>query len=297
MIRSLGDLRARRKGGGAHKRSSWVFDAAFAAIGWTSLALAVSAGVTAGFFSAALALFLGFVALCLVFILAGGVSSAFLPERTAEVLGYLTAAVATGVYSHDRYGALSLVPPAVALGTFALHAWRYGRKDARARAETAPRELPADVEEMLAALPEHLDARLRGPVDRALADCAALKTAIEATPKAQNEGLPTDIDPQSLVRDAHAALREMGRRATAAQALVEALRDAPSPPVQAALDGVVTDLEAFADEVRGAREAWLLYQAARVGERGSQIDGLRRRAEALRAMGSALHEVERVRRT
>ncbi len=297
MIRSLGDLRARRKGGGGQKRSSWVFDAAFAAIGWTSLALAISAGVTAGFFSAALALFLGFVALCLLFILGGGVASAFLSERRAELVGYLIAAVATGIYSHDRYGALSFVPPAVALGTFALHAWRYGRKDARAQAEAGRRELPADVEEMLAALPEHLDARLRGPVDRALADCAALKTAIEAASSSENEALPTDIDPKSLVRDAHAALREMGRRAAAAQPLVEALRDAPSPPVRTALDGVVTDLEAFADEVRGAREAWLLYQAARVGDRGSQIDGLRRRAEALRAMGSALHEVERVRRT
>ncbi|MCK6574321.1 hypothetical protein L6V77_24840 [Myxococcota bacterium] len=294
MIRSLGDLRARRKGGTGKKTNSWVFEAAFAAIGWTSLALAIAAGVSGGWLTGTVALFLGFVALCLVFILGGGLSSAFLPEKPAEALGFAAATAAVGFYSHDRYGALSLVPPAVAVLMFVLHGLQYGRAEARTAAATRRRDLPADVEEMLVGLPEHLDARLRGPVDRALADCAALKAAIEALTTTEAEALPLDLEPKALVRDAHTALREMARRAAAAQALVEALRDAPSAPVETALAAAVRDLDAQANEVRGAREAWLLFQAARVGDRVAQVDGLRRRAEALRAMGQAMGEVERV---
>ena len=59
------------------------------------------------------------------------------------------------------------------------------------------------------------------------------------------------------------------------------------------LQSEIARLQKQADEIRGAREAWLLFDAAQVDEKASRIEGLRRRADALRAMGSAIREVER----
>lgn len=294
MIKSLNDLRTLRAGGqaAAKKRNSWAFEASMAAMGWTSLALCIVSILNGSWLGGALGLILGFIALCTIYVVAAGCASVGF-EKQADGIGYVAVLTALGLFSWERWERLGWVPFTLAAGTWVFHAVRYRKEwlqeDRRRDA------LPEDLATSLVALPTDLDPRLQAPLDRALADCAALqKTAGEA---AATPGAYTafGIDPTALVDDAHTALREMSRRATAAQTLSTAVQDGASAQIREALDAAVAGLERQADEIRGAREAWLLFVAAQAGgldDRESRVEGLRRRAEALRAMGDAIREVE-----
>jgi hypothetical protein len=291
MIKSLGDLRARRKQDGApKKKNSWAFEAAMAAMAWTALALAVTYLMNGSWLGAGLGLVLGFVGLCLVFVVSSGALSVGW-EKQADLVGYLPVLGALWAFSHGRFEHAPWLPLAVSVTTWIFHGWRYR---AQTLAKPIPRDsLPEDVAQSLVDLPETLDTRLQAPLDRALLDCAALQKVAAATQAAAGAYAMFGIDPVGLVDDAHTTLREMSRRATSAQALSAALADGASEPVRVAFDAAVAGLEKQADEIRGAREAWLLFDAAQVDEKASRVEGLRRRAEALRAMGTAIREVER----
>jgi hypothetical protein len=290
MIKSLGDLRARRKQEGEpKKKNSWAFEAAMAAMAWTSLALAVTYLMNGSWLGAGLGLVLGFIGLCIVFVVASGALSVGW-EKQADFLAYFPVLAALGAFSHGRFEHAAWLPLGVSFVTWVFHGARYRAAE---KAKVIPRDsLPEDVAQSLVALPESLDTRLQAPLDRALLDCAALQKVAAEAQAAGGAYAMFGIDPVGLVDDAHTTLREMSRRATSAQALSAALADGASASVREALDAAVAGLEKQADEIRGAREAWLLFDAAQVDEKASRIEGLRRRADALRAMGSAIREVE-----
>lgn len=298
MIKSLSELRARRgasdpKDGGKQK-NDWAFEAGMAAMGWTSLAMAVTYIVNGSWLGGGLGLIGGFIGLCLVFVVSAGAASVGWAKR-ADIVGYVVVLIALGLFSRGRWETVPWLPLAAAIVSWPFHAVRY-RREQLAEAATPTEELPRDVADTLVSLPADLEPRLRAPLDRALQDCAALQTAAKAAHgDTSMEGAFRlfGIDPAALVDDAHATLREMGRRAINGQALAQALAEGASSKVGEALDACVTTLEAQADEIRGAREAWLLFHVAQASERAGRVEGLRRRAEALRATGEAIREVER----
>lgn len=299
MIKSLSELRARRgdpnsKDGGKAKKNDWAFEAGMAAMGWTSLALAVTYILNGSWLGGALGLVGGFIALCTVFVVSAGAASVGWAKR-ADIIGYLAVLVVLGLFSRDRWATLPWLPVAAAMVSWPFHAVRY-RREQLAEAVAPSGELPRDVEDALVSLPANLEPRLQAPLDRALQDCAALQAAareVHADPDRGGALRLFGIEPAALMDDAHATLREMGRRAISAQALAQALAEGASTKVGDALDECVAALEAQADEIRGAREAWLLFQVAQEGEKAGRVEGLRRRAEALRATGEAIREVER----
>jgi hypothetical protein len=270
--RPLDALRHRMRG---ESQNSAAFDASLEAAMWSVPAVFAAYGLATGAWGwAALVAPAAVLGALMAYVFAYVFLGLSLPERWAEVGAWLLTAGGGCALAHGTWGRWALLPLATSVGLFGLLWWSKARET-----RAADPGLPDAVAEALARLPASLEAALRDPIDRALADFERLDRALA-------DELP--VDTAVLRGDAHATLAGMAERARLAHDVAEARRERASATLDAAFAAAVADLGAQAAQMREVLEAVLVYRAARAPENTSR---LREKAEALRLTAAGLAEI------
>ncbi|MCB9536513.1 MAG: hypothetical protein H6704_09625 [Myxococcales bacterium] len=208
-----------------------------------------------------------------------------------DLVGYLLAATGGLAWwiTRDAYPPLLVATlAACAYGLFAVFFRLERRKKARAAADGAAADavaaLPDDTVRRLEGLPPDLTAAVRAPLDRALADFAALHPFL-----ARDLADDPEVDAAATLRDAVRTVDALARRADRLRRLHAAAADRDSPDVRAAVAEAQRHFEQLAADLHAAADAVLVY-AGTQGDDGASR--LRERADALRLTADAFAELE-----
>ncbi len=208
-----------------------------------------------------------------------------------DLLGYLIAATAGLGWWLTREAYPPLLVAVLALCAYGLFLifFRLGRrKKAAAAAAQAASDavaaLPDDTVRRLEGLPKDLSPAIAAPLDRALADFAALHPFLTGDLADDPE-----VDAAATLRDAVRTVDALARRADRLRRLHAAAADRDSPDVRAAVAEAQRHFERLAADLHAAADAVLVY-AGTQGDDGASR--LRERADALRLAADALAELE-----
>lgn len=208
-----------------------------------------------------------------------------------DVLGFLIAATAgLGWWlTRDAYPPVLVASLALcAYGLFLFFFQLERRKKAAAAAANVAADavaaLPDDTVRRLEGLPKDLAPAIRDPLDRALADFAALHPFL-----VRDLVDDPEVDAAATLRDAVRTVDALARRADSLRRLRAAAAGRDSASVRAAVDEAQHHFERLAADLHAAADAVLVYAGTR-GDDGALR--LRERADALRLTADAFAELE-----